>query len=431
MDNIEKTSVWKAYRFPLILLLGIVIGSVIGINSPEFASKLKPFGDIFINLLFTAVVPLVFLSISSAVSNMTDLKRLGKILRSLLLIFVVTGIIAAVIMIVVVNFFPPSLNFSGVIETAGEIEKVDVGQAIVNALTVNDFSKILSRSNMLPLIIFATIFAIAVTMTDKSGKISVALDKINQVFMKIVGIVMYYAPIGLGCYFANLIAVYGPELLGDYARTIGIYYSVSIIYFFVAFFFYSYWAGGGMLGVKVFFGNIFNPAVTSLATCSSLATMPVNLLAAKNMGVKKDVREIVLPIGATMHMDGTCLSSILKISFLFGVFGQNFGGIGIYLTAILISIFSAVGMSGVPGGGLIGEMLICSVYGFPPEAFPMIAAIGFLVDPPATMVNATGDSLASMMVTRLTEGKNWLKNKVESGEVEVGSKKYDKKAETV
>ncbi len=339
---------------------------------------------------------------------MVDLKRLGKILKNLLLTFVVTGAIASIIILIMVKLFPPAQGVTISLES-GALEEISIGSAIVNAVTVSDFSEILTRSHMLPLILFSIFFAICVTLTDKSGKISRALDKLNQVFMKMVNLIMYYAPIGLGCYFASLVANYGPQLVGSYARAMAVYYPICIAYFFIAFFAYSYWAGNGMDGVRVFFKNIFNPAVTSLATCSSLATLPVNLASTEKMGVKKDIRDIVLPLGATMHMDGTCLSSILKISFLFGIFGQDFSGIGTYFTAVLISILGGVVMSGVPGGGLIGEMLICNIYGFPPEAFPIIAAIGFLVDPPATMVNASGDAVAAMMVERLTEGKDWLK----------------------
>lgn len=164
-----------------------------------------------------------------------------------------------------------------------------------------------------------------------------------------------------------------------------------------------------MPGVKRFFKFIITPAITSLATQSSIATLPVNLEATKQIGIPRDVREIVLPMGATMHMDGSCLSAILKISFLFGIYGKDFAGFGTFATAIIIAVMSGVVMSGIPGGGLIGEMLIVSLYGFPAEAFPIIATIGFLVDPPATMVNSTGDSVAAMMVTRLVEGKDWLR----------------------
>jgi Na+/H+-dicarboxylate symporter len=134
----------------------------------------------------------------------------------------------------------------------------------------------------------------------------------------------------------------------------------------------------------------------------------VNLEAAHNIGIPDDISEVVLPVGATAHMEGSCLSGILKIAFLFGIFNMPFTGLGTFGSAILVSVLSGVVLSGVPGGGLVGEMLIVSLYGFPPEAFPIIATLGFLVDPAATMVNATGDTCSSMIVARMVEGKGWF-----------------------
>ncbi|WP_422484724.1 dicarboxylate/amino acid:cation symporter [Gudongella sp. DL1XJH-153] len=419
MTNSNKNSIWKSYRFPIILLAGIIIGSIIGLVFGERAMVLAPFGDIFINMMFTAVVPLVFLSISSAVGSMMNMKRLGKILGSMFSVFIITGAIAAVIIIFVVKMFPPAEGVNIVMEAA-TLDEISVGDALVNAFTVSDFPLLLSRSNMLPLIVFSILFGFSVSLVGgEDNKIAQALDMLNKVMMKMIGIIMLYAPIGLGAYFAALVAEYGPQLLGAYLRAMAIYYPLCILYFFIAFFGYSYWAGG-MQGSRIFFKNILTPAVTSLATSSSIATLPVNLTATEKMNVPKDIREIVLPIGATMHMDGTALSSILKIAFLFGIFGQDFSGIGTYVTAVLIAILGGVVMSGVPGGGLIGEMLIVTIYGFPPEAFPIVATIGFLVDPPATMINASGDAVASMMVTRIVEGKDWL-NQIIGGEATSGS----------
>lgn len=405
----EKTKlIWKSYSFPIILLSGIIIGSIVGLVMGEKAVIFKPLGDIFLNLMFTIVVPLVFLSISSAVANMSDMRRLGSILKNLLIVFVVTGLIASIIMIFFVTTFPPAQGVDLSVELGEEINKISLAEQAVKAITVNDFTELISRKNMLPLIVFSVFFGFCVTaMKETTTKIANALELLSNVMMKMVNYIMYYAPIGLGAYFASLIGEFGPELLKDYARAMAIYYPVTIGYFFIAFFAYAYYAAG-MKGVRRFFRGIISPAITSLATQSSIATLPVNLEAAKQMGVPKDIREIVLPMGATMHMDGSCLSAILKISFLFGIYGKSFSGIGTFSTAILISIMSGVVMSGIPGGGLIGEMLIVNLYGFPPEAFPIIATIGFLVDPPATMVNSCGDSLAAMMVTRLIEGKNWL-----------------------
>ncbi|MDY0236482.1 MAG: dicarboxylate/amino acid:cation symporter [Gudongella sp.] len=410
-NSINRNSLWKNYRFPLLLLTGIIVGSIIGIVFGEKAKVLSPLGDLFINMMFTAVIPLVFLSISSAVGNMMNMKRLGKILGSMFSVFMVTGAIAAVIIIFVVKIFPPAEGVNIVMEAAS-LEKISVGDALVNAFTVSDFPLLLSRSHMLALIVFSILFGFCVSAVGgEDNKIAQALDMLNKVMMKMISIIMYYAPIGLGAYFAALVAEYGPQLLGAYLRSMAVYYPLCIAYFFVAFAAYSYWAGG-IEGTKIFFKNIITPAVTSLATCSSIATLPVNFAATEKMNVPKDIREIVLPIGATMHMDGTALSSILKISFLFGIFGMEFAGLGTYVTAVLISVLGGVVMSGVPGGGLIGEMLIVTIYGFPPEAFPIVATIGFLVDPPATMINASGDAVAAMMVTRIVEGENWLTQKI-------------------
>lgn len=416
MKNAEKKSFWQYYRFPIILLSSIIIGSIIGLVMGEKAAILQPFGDIFLNAMFTIVVPLVFVTITSAVSSMVDMKRLGKIIGTMLLVFIITGLIASCIMIITVNIFPPAKGVNIQMPKAEDIKPLNTGEQIVAAITVTDFTELISRKNMLPLIIFSIFFGLCVSLIGEKGKKVVdALNALSEIFLKMVSIIMYYAPIGLGAYFASLIGNFGPELLGSYARAMIVYYPICVVYFFVAFFFYSYFAGG-MPGVKTYFKNIFPVAITSLATQSSIATLPVNLNSAKKMGVPKDIRDIILPIGATAHMDGSCLSAILKISFMFGLFDMPFKGIGTYITAIIISVLSGVVMSGVPGGGLIGEMLIVNMYGFPPEAFPIIATIGYLVDPPATMINVTGDTVASMMVTRVLEGKDWMAKKLTSNE---------------
>ncbi|MGL6064694.1 MAG: dicarboxylate/amino acid:cation symporter [Fusobacteriaceae bacterium] len=408
VDKNQKKNLWEAYRFSIILLCGITIGSIIGIVMGPRAMMFKPLGNLFINGMFMIVVPLVFLTISSSISAMNDMKRLGKILKSLLITFVSTGLLASILILVVVNIYPPAQGVSLKIPAAEALKPFSTGDQIVAALTVTDFPELISRKNMLPLIIFSLVFGICVNKIGEKGKIiSRGLEALTEVFIKIVGLLMYYAPIGLGAYFAALIGEYGKELLGSYARALAIYYPLCIVYMATAFPLYAYIAGG-MDGIRAL-RHVIAPAITAVATQSSIATLPVNLEACEKIGVPKDIREIVLPIGATAHMDGTVLAAILKISFLFGIFQIPFTGVGTYLSAIMLAIAGGVVMSGVPGGGLIGEMFIVSMYGFPPEAFPIIATIGYLVDPPATMINASGDTVASMIVTRVVEGKDWMK----------------------
>ena len=411
MGESKKQSIWEAYKFSIILLGAIIIGSFIGIQMGEKATMFKPFGDLFINGMFMVVVPLVFVTISSSIAGMSDMKRLGKILKTMLMTFVGTGLVAAVYIFITVKVFPPAEGVNLAMPAAEALKPFQTGDQIVAALTVTDFPELISRKNMLPLIIFSVVFGICTNMIGEKGRvIARGLEALSEVFLKIVGLLMYYAPIGLGAYFAALIGEHGKELLGSYARAMAIYYPLCMVYMFTAFPLYA-WISGGMEGVKKL-KYVISPAVTAVATQSSIATLPVNLEACSKIGVPKDIREIVLPIGATAHMDGTVLSSILKISFLFGIFQVPFTGAGTYISALFLSIAGGVVMSGVPGGGLIGEMFIVAMYGFPAEAFPIIATIGYLVDPFATMINASGDTIASMLVTRVVEGKDWLKKQL-------------------
>ncbi|MFS0646726.1 dicarboxylate/amino acid:cation symporter [Siminovitchia sp. 179-K 8D1 HS] len=398
----------KAYQFPLILLSAIIIGSIIGLIFGEKAGVIRPLGDLFINLLFMVVVPLVFFSISSAVANMDSMRRLGKIMGSMITIFVITGIIASVTMVVATIIFPMGSGVDIPLETPKNVETVTLSEQLVNTFTVPDFVELFSRQNMLALIVFSVLIGIATGLTGDVGKpFARFLESGSEIFMKVIQIIMYYAPIGLGAYFAALIGDMGADLIGDYAQAFLLYYPVAILYFAIGFTLYAYLAGGKK-GVARFWKNILTPAATALGTGSSFATLPVNLQAAKNIGVPKDIRETVLPLGATIHMDGSCLSAILKIAFVFGVFNMDYSGINTFLTAIAISLLSGVVMSGIPGGGFIGEMVIVTFYGLPIQALPIISAIGVVVDPPATMVNATGDTVASMLVTRQIEGKEWM-----------------------
>jgi len=398
----------KSYGFSVILIASIIFGATLGIIYQKDAAIFKPLGDIFLNLLFTVIVPLVFFSISSTVASMTNLKRLGKILSVMITIFVITGIIAAAVMVGAVILFPPASGVNIPLPATADLQQLRAGDQIVRAFTVPDFPNILSKNNMLALIIFSLLVGLATSAAGEKGKTFAGfLTSANEVMMKLISFIMYYAPIGLCAYFAYLIGVFGPELLGSYARAMAVYYPTAILYFFIAFTFYAFIAGRAA-GVRKFWSNIIPPSVTALATGSSMATIPSNLQAADKIGIPKDITEVVIPIGATMHMEGSCLAAVLKISFLFGIFQMPFTGADTILTALGIALLTGVVVSGIPGGGTIGELLILSLYGFPPEAFALITMIGTLVDAPAAMVNAVGDNVASMMVARALEGKNWM-----------------------
>lgn len=411
-DQITKQSVFRTYRSVFILLLGIIAGCIVGIVFGEKATVLKPFGQVFLNFMFTAVVPLVFFSLSSSIAKMSNMKRLGKILKNTLVIFVITGIIASIFIIAVVTIIPPAegVNIDMGAYDAGE--RMNILDQVVKAVSVSDFNLILSRSAMLPLIIFAMVFGYCVSyVTKKKGiqdsTLVEVLDTCAEAFMKMINIIMLYAPIGLGAYFAALVGTYGSELIGAYTKAVLMFFPICIAYFLIAFTGYAYYAGGRK-GVTTFYKNILPAVVTSLATQSSIATLPTNLAGTDRMGVPEDISSIVLPLGATIHMDGTALTTLMKIAFLFGIFNMKFVGLGVWLTAIAISVMSGVVISGIPGGGMMGSLIIVAFYGFNTEVIPIIVTIGMLTDAIATMINATGDAVVCMMVSKRVEGNDWM-----------------------
>ncbi len=421
----EKKSIAKNYAFLAIMLGAMILGAILGwawpaeadgsggIVSGTGATVLKPLGTVFINLMFCVVVPMVFASISSAVANMESRKRAGKIMGVTVGTFVVTGAIAAVIMYVLMMIVPP-VPAAWTNLAAQEIgEYATLPDMLVNFFTASDFSGLLTRRAMLPLIVFSLLFGFAVNLNGgKDTPVGKFLDDLAGVMLKFVKIITYYAPIAFFGFFADLVATYGPQITENYVRALAVYYPLCFIYIFTAWPLFA-WFGGGKGAAGVMFRHITKPAVVSLGTCSSVATIPTNMEEAADTGIRKDVADMVLPLGATMHMDGSCFSCVLKIAFVLGVFGQRLD-LGMLIPVVLVAVLSSVGMSGVPGGGYIGEYIICSIF-FPAQmeiAFPILVVIGNLVDPPATMINAAGDYVTCFIVSRFVDGKDWLQKQL-------------------
>ena len=402
---------FKNYWFIISMLIGIIAGCIVGAVWPG-ATALEPLGTVFINLLFCVVVPMVFCSIASAIANMGSVKRAGKVLGTTVVTFLVTAAIAALLMYIVVRLIPLTSGTYEFVE--GEVDTgLGLADMIINFFTKPDFTELWSRRAILPLIVAAILFGFGVQMAGGPETATAKLlSDLTTCIMNVVKIITYYAPIGFFGFFAYLVATYGPELIGDYSRTLIIYYVMCFAYMLISSPIYARF-GGGKGAAMVMFKHLFAPAAVSFGTCSSVATIPTNMKAAEDTGISKDVSEIVLPMGATMHMDGSAMSAIIKVAFLFGIFGLDFGT-GRAILAIIVAVFSSVAMSGIPGGGGTGELVLCSIF-FPDQmaiAYPIAIALGNLVDPPATMVNAAGDYVVSFIVSRFVDGKDWLQKKL-------------------
>ena len=387
----------KNYKMSLVLIVSILLGGIIGVILGPKATVLEPFGQIFLNLMFTIIVPLVFFSVTSSIANMSGMNRLGKIIINIAIVFIITAFISGILAIIGSLLFNPTKGLdAGAISTilsqpGGEIgkdaEKVSLSQQLVKTITVGDFSELFSKSNMLQLIIFSVLFGLSTALVGEKGTvIKNFLNSASAIMMKMIKIIMYYAPIGLGCYFASVVGQLGTQILEGYLKVFLLYLGLSVISYFILFSIYSYISAGKM-GFKAFWRNAIPPTVTALATCSSAASIPVNLEAAKRIGVPKDIAETVIPLGVNTHKDGSVIGGVLKIVFLFGLFGKDINNIPALLSILAVGFLVGAVMGAIPGGGMIGEMLIISVYGFSPEALPVIAVISTIIDAPATVLN--------------------------------------------
>jgi Na+/H+-dicarboxylate symporter len=262
---------------------------------------------------------------------------------------------------------------------------------------------------MIALIVMSILFGIAANMSGEKAKPVIEfLDSATDIVMNLLKIIMYYAPIGLGVYFAVLIGTFGGSLALGYAKTFVVYTLVSIVFFFVAYSIYAYIAGGKK-GFKIFWSNILPATITALATCSSAASIPVNLETCKKMGIPNDIAEPVIPLGTNIHKDGSIIGSVFKIMFLVYLFGTTLTG-GTVLQILGVALIATLLVTAVPiGGGTISEMMILVMMGYPIGALPVLTIIATIIDAPATALNVVGDVSTAMLTARMTDGKDWIK----------------------
>ncbi len=410
---------WKKlepYKSSIILLFALVIGGIIGIYFPNVALTIKPIGQIFLNLLFMIIVPLVGVSVMSSIAGMTDLKKLGKILGIILVVSISMAIIPSVSIIALSSIFDPA---QGVTLTLDEGFKTDASNMdFVSMLTTNDFVGLLSKSNILALIIMSVIGGIAISQSGEKGqKIAELLQCLNDVIMKVVSIIMIGVSVGLGAYFASTMASQDPELLVTFARAIALFFAATVIYFVLGSTFYS-WIAGGKKAVRAFWQNALEPSATALGTCSSLGSLPVTLRAAKNMGIKEELADICLPLLVNLNKGGVAMIAALKIVFIYSVLGLEFTT-EVFFVTILISVLSAIIVGGVPGGAFLGEIFIVTSLGLPIEAIPMLVVIGAITDAPATLLNVVHDLNATQIVERfIGTKKSSITNELTSSELQ-------------
>ena len=408
----------KNYKSTLILLGSVIIGAICGLIFKEKAEIVKPLGDLFLNLLLVIIVPLIFFTITSSISKMNEKKRLSKILISTIVIFLITSVVAVLFGFLTtakINLVNPE-NTEAIKEvfdnTVEEGVELNILERTVSVLSTNSFVNLLSTSNLVALIVMSVLFGIAINKAGEKGKkVAELFDSFSEIMYKLIEIIMYYAPIGLGCYFASLVGTLGGTIAVGFLKTFVVYTLVCLVFMAVFYSLYAFIAGG-FKAVKAFWSNIIPSALTSIGTCSSAASVPVNIECTKKMGVPNDIAETTVSLGTSFHKDGSCIGSVFKIMFLVSLFGTSLSTFGDISKVLGIALLATLLVTAVPiGGGTISEMLILTMMNYNVAALPILTIVATIIDAPATLLNVVGDSASAMMVTRVVEGKDWINKK--------------------
>ena len=394
----------RNYIQTILLLLGVSIGAACGALAGPSASIVKPVGEIFLNLTFVLVVPVVFFSVANSVRKLTTEKKLWRVLSRAVLVFLAGSVVAGVLTWIICGFWNPLGGYATRIPPERMvIEGVAIGgrdllSTIENMFTVSDFHMILSKDNLVPLIVFSALFGAATSLSSAKGEaMGRFLESGMEVVMEFMRLLMYAAPLCLGCYFADLVGNLGGQIVSSFVNSMLLYLVVTLVLFFMINSIYVALAGGKD---KLFsyWRNITEPSLLAVATCSSAATIPASIKSAKRMGVDESVAESVIPLGINLNKDGSVVSSVLKTMFVVSFYGL--GGYGCF-SIVAIGILASLVVGAIPVGGMTAEILICTILGVDPEFAATLLVISTLVDIPATLLNTADNLVSAVWVDKL------------------------------
>lgn len=399
----EKRKLNLAAWIIIGMLAGIAVGFIfLKVGGTFTTDYLKPFGTIYINLLKFMVVPVVLFSIMSGVINLNDLKKVGSVGIKTFLYYICTTALAVVIGLIVVNCFKglfPVLDSSvraGLEYEATEAPKImDV---IVNIFPDN-LLKPMVETNMLPVIVIAIFFGAGVLAAGEKGKlVANFVSSMDEVVMKVLMMIIKLTPIGVFCLMADVVAVNGAKVVGSLALVVGVAY-IGYILHIVIVYSCSVKFLAGISPIK-FFKGVAAAMLTAFTTTSSNATLPVNIECCNDMGAEPEISSFVLPLGATINMDGTAIYQAVATVFIASCYGIDLT-IGQMAMVVVTATLASIGTAGVAGAGMIMLSMVLLQVGLPVEGIAIIAGVDKLFDMGRTTLNITGDATCAMWLSKV------------------------------
>lgn len=391
--------IWNNYKSTIILLVSIAIGGTIGGLFPASADYLKPVGDIFMNTLFVLIVPMVLFSVASSVCNLSQRRLLGRTLGASAVVVAVVMALVSILTYVGVCLFPPLTDvLSGTSAPVAE-ESTSMGELLVKALSVTDFQDLLSISHVLPLMVVALLMGYAASKME-TDRVARVLQQGSELVMKMMDSLMKLAPIGLGCYFAGMMASGTGELLKGYGRFMALYLAIGALIYFIINPLLTLPAVGWK-GMRNYPRALLSPSLMAVSTLSSSATMPTNIRAAQQLGAAPEMAESLIPLGTQLFKVGSIICSIMKTAFVMLLMGQDICNPQAALLIIGVGLVASVIVGAVPVGAGAGELFTCSVLGADMQVVGLLMVISTIVDMPATLLNATGNTIMPTIIQRV------------------------------
>ena len=402
----------KKLSLPIKIFIGMALGIIAGLifafaHLGEFTKEwIKPIGTIYVNLLKFLVVPVVLFSIADGVISLNDLKRVGSVGLKTFVYYMATTALAVVIGLALVNIFKgaftplPSADIEALTYEAKEAPSVM--QVIVNIFPSNLVQPMVT-SDMLPIIVIAIFLgAGCLAAGEKGAKIANLINCGQEVIMKIMMMIINFTPIGVFCLMTNVVAENGPQIIGKLALIIGVAYLGYIIHVLVVYGL-SVRFLSKMSPIK-FFKGIAPAMITAFTTTSSNATLPVNIECCNKMGAEPEISAFVLPLGATINMDGTAIYQAVCTVFIACCYGRDLS-LGDMAMIVLTATLASVGTAGTPGAGMIMLAMVLTQVGLPVEGIAIIAGVDKLFDMGRTTLNITGDATCALWISRTEREK--------------------------
>lgn len=383
------------------ILIGLILGIIVGFfftGAPDIASNyIQPFGTLFLNLIKMIIVPLVLSSLVVGAASVGDVTKLGRIGVKTIVYFLVTTAIAVVIGLVLGNIMNPGLGLT--LPSGADVQPGEVPSIVTTLLNIVPTNAVdaMVKANMLQIIVFALFLGVGITLVGEKGRpLYSVFDSLAEVMYKITSIIMEYAPIGVFALMVPVVAVNGPAVLLPLLKVILAVYIGCILHAIIVYGF-SVQLFAGMNPI-FFFKGIFEAAMVAFTTSSSSGTLPVTMRNSEdNLGVPRSITSFVLPLGATINMDGTALYQGVCALFIAQVYGVELT-LAQQITVILSATLASIGTAGVPGAGFIMLTMVLQSVGLPLEASALIAGIDRILDMIRTSINVVGDASCAVVV---------------------------------